>query len=328
MNFIEDSDVPVLLIIFNRQNETSKVFEQIRKAAPKKLFIAADGPRLSHPNDIQKCELTRIACSNIDWDCEVFTKFENKNQGCRLAVSSAITWFFESVEAGIILEDDCLPSLTFFSFCRQMLNRYQNDLRVMQISGSNYLGNDYAPDGDYYFSAINDIWGWATWGRAWDKFDLSMPGYEEFKSNGGVKKYLKDRDMSNWLTMYFDDAKNPEASVWSSQWTYAIAKNNALTIAPSKNLVDNIGFDDQGTHSSSPSWQIYNGFKVEELMVRNHPKIVERNLSADRVRFSVIKKTDPRCFMRSRIRAFLYLIYTSTRNSICQAIISVNKERK
>lgn len=328
MNFIEDRDVPVLFIIFNRQNETSKVFEQIRKAAPKKLFIAADGPRLSHPNDIQKCELTRLACSNIDWDCEVFTKFDNKNQGCRLAVSSAITWFFESVEAGIILEDDCLPSLTFFSFCRQMLNRYQNDLRVMQISGSNYLGNDCALDNDYYFSALNDIWGWATWRRAWDKFDLSMPGYEEFKSNGGVKKYLQDRDISNWLTMYFDDAKNPEASVWSSQWAYAIAKNNALTIVPSKNLVDNIGFDDRGTHSSSPSWQIYNGFKAEELTVRNHPKLVERNLSADRVRFSVIKKTDPRCFMRSRFRAFLYLMYASIRNIISRVISSEKNSQK
>jgi hypothetical protein len=313
MNFIEDRDVPVLFIIFNRQNETSKVFEQIRKAAPKKLFIAADGPRSSHPNDSHKCELTRGACSNIDWDCEVFTKFENTNQGCRLAVSGAITWFFESVEAGIILEDDCFPSLTFFGFCRQMLNRYQLDLRVMQISGSNYLGANYVPDEDYYFSTLNDIWGWATWRRAWNKFDLSMPGYEDFKSNGGVKNYLGDRDITNWLTMYFDDAKNPEASVWSSQWAYAIAKNNALTIVPSKNLVDNIGFDDQGTHSSGPSWQIYNGFKAEELVVCKHPKLVERNLRADRVRFSVIKKTDPRCFMRSKLRALLYLVYTTAK---------------
>jgi hypothetical protein len=328
MNFIEDKDVPVLFIIFNRQNETSKVFEQIRKAAPKKLFIAADGPRLSHSNDIDKCELTRLACSNIDWDCEVFTKFENNNQGCKLAVSSAISWFFESVEAGIILEDDCFPSLSFFSFCRQMLNRYQFDLRVMQISGSNYLGNMYSPDDDYYFSALNDIWGWATWRRAWNEFDLNMPGYEKFKANGGIKKYLRDRDMSNWLTMYFDDAKNPEASVWSSQWAYAVIKNNALTIVPSKNLVDNIGFDDQGTHSSSPSWQIYNGFKAEELMVCNHPKIVVRNLNADRVRFSVIKKTDPRCFMISRSRTFLYLIYTSIRNFIRQIVSQENNGQK
>jgi hypothetical protein len=320
MNFIEDRDVPVLFIIFNRQSETSRVFEQIRKAAPNKLFIAADGPRLSHPEDIEKCELTRLACSNIDWDCEVFTKLENENQGCKLAVSSAITWFFESVEAGIVLEDDCFPSQSFFSFCRQMLNRYQHDLRVMQISGSNYLGNDYSPEGDYYFSALNDIWGWATWRRAWNKFDLNMPGYDEFKVNGGVKKYLQDRNMSNWLTMYFDDAKNLEASVWSSQWAYAIAKNNALTIVPSKSLVDNIGFDDQGTHSSSPSWKIYNGFKAEELMVCNHPKLVARDLRADRIRFSVIKRTDPRCFMRSKLISFLYLMYTSTRNIISKQI--------
>ncbi len=324
MNYIEDSDVPVLFIIFNRQSETSQVLEKIRKAAPKKLFIAADGPRLDHPNDIEKCESTRRICSNINWNCEVFTKFEDKNQGCRIAVSSAITWFFENVEAGIILEDDCLPSLSFFGFCRQMLNKYQFDERVMQISGSNYLGDDYSPEEDYYFSVLNDIWGWATWRRAWSKFDLNMPGYEEFKTSGGVNKYLQDRDMADWLTMYFDDAKNPEASVWSSQWAYAIAKNNALTIVPSKNLVDNIGFDDQGTHSSSPSWQIYNQYKVSKLEVCIHPNLVERNLSADRVRFSVIKKTDPRCFMRSRLKTFLYLMYTSTRNIISQVISSKN----
>jgi hypothetical protein len=328
MNFIEDKDVPVLFIIFNRQNETSKVFEQIRKAAPKKLFIAADGPRSDISTDSAQCNMTRQTCSNIDWDCEVFLKFSDLNQGCKIAVSNAITWFFDHVESGIILEDDCLPSPSFFRFCREMLVRYQNDHRIMQISGSNYLGNKYSPEFDYYFSSLNDIWGWATWKRAWKQFDLDMPGYQEFKKSGGVRKYLQDRDMSNWLTLYLDDALNEEASVWSTQWTYAMAQSNGLTIIPSKNLVDNIGFDDKGTHSSNKSWQLYNKFQVSDLKVTNHPKRVERDLFADRVRFSIIKKTDPRCFFYSRVRTFIYRIYRILKKAIANRVLSAKYKAK
>jgi hypothetical protein len=318
MQFKVDNDVPILFTIFNRPKETSRVFEEIRRVAPKKLFIAADGPRMGHASDFINCELTRKACSPIDWDCEVFTKFSEINLGCKISISQAISWFFENVEAGIILEDDCLPSPSFFSFSREMLVKYQNEPRVMQISGNNYLGDKYLFKEDYYFTALNDIWGWATWRRAWNEFDINMVGYENFKLKNGVRKYLQDKSMSNWLTLYLDDAMNPDASVWSSQWVYAIAKNNALTIAPAKNLVENIGFDDQGTHSSSPSWRAYNRFKRDFLEIKNHPKLVERNFSADSVRFLLIKKTDPRCFLSSRIKLFIYEAYKTIKQFMCR----------
>jgi hypothetical protein len=324
MNYFEDKDVPLLFIIFNRVEETSRVFQEIRRLAPKKLFIAADGPRPDRLSERDDCNLTRQACSNIDWDCEVFTKFSDLNQGCKVAVSSAITWFFSHVESGIILEDDCLPSPAFFRFCREMLVRYQYDDRVMQISGSNYLGNKYSPEFDYYFSSINDIWGWATWRRAWKHFDLDMHGYQEFKKSGGVSRYLQDRAMSNWLTLYLDDALNDGATVWSSQWTYAMAKCNGLTIAPSKNLVYNIGFDDRGTHSSNKSWQLYNEFPVSDLKVINHPKQVKRDFFADKVRFSIIKKTDPRCFFYSRARTLIFRAYVAFKKTIIN-IFSLKK---
>lgn len=314
------SDVPVLLLIFNRQEVTKKVFDEIRKASPKKLFIAADGPRENHKNDNENCRLTRQICDNVNWECDVITRYSDINQGCKIAVSTAITWFFEYVEAGIILEDDCLPSYDFFNFCMEMLSKYKDNPKVMQISGSNYLGEKYHPNADYYFSGLNDIWGWATWRRAWQKFDLDMNGYKEFREAGGIRNYLKDRHMSNWLTIYLDDALNKDASVWSSQWTYTILKNNGLTIVPSKNLVENIGFEEQGTHSANRSWQLYNNFPIQHLKVGKHPKLVQRDMVADRIRFQVIKITDPRCFLFSRIKAFLYGEYRKIKKFIYQVV--------
>lgn len=174
-------NVPVLLLIFNRPDTTQRVFHEIRGASPLQLFISADGPRENKPGEFEKCQITRDIVRQVDWDCEVYTNFRDKNLGCKIAVSSAIDWFFENVEEGIILEDDCLPSFSFFRFCEELLEKYRDDERIMQIGGTNLLSEWQRSDDSYYFSKYGAIWGWATWRRAWQYYDVNMKLWPEVK---------------------------------------------------------------------------------------------------------------------------------------------------
>jgi hypothetical protein len=152
-----------LFLVFNRPDTTSQVFEAIRKARPPKLYVAADGPRLDREGELEKCAQVRAIATAIDWPCELHTLFRDLNQGCKIAVSTAITWFFEHEEQGIILEDDCLPSQSFFLFCQEMLNHYKNDTRVWHVAGVYPFATDSRDCNAYCFSEYSPIWGWATW---------------------------------------------------------------------------------------------------------------------------------------------------------------------
>ena len=181
----------VLLVIFNRPETTQVVFEAIRKAKPPRLYVAADGPRTEVPSDAKKCKEAREIINQVDWDCEVKTLFREKGLGCGLGPSSAFTWFFEHEEDGIILEDDCLPSQSFFWFCEELLERYRHDNRVMHIGGNNFL-NGWQKDRDYsyYFSNSGHIWGWATWRRAWKLFDFNISLYEKLKGKNYFQNFF------------------------------------------------------------------------------------------------------------------------------------------
>ena len=157
-------NTPILFLIFNRPEVTFAVFEQIQKIQPKYLFIAADGPRNYKENEL--CKATRDVVQKIDWDCELKTLFRNENLGCAKNVSSAIKWFFDHVEKGIILEDDCYPDLSFFSFCEELLNYYDNNDRIMAISGFNAQLGIKRTKHSYFFAEIPLVWGWATWRKA------------------------------------------------------------------------------------------------------------------------------------------------------------------
>ena len=156
---------PVLFLIFNRPDTTKQVFSAIQKARPPRLYVAGDGPRPEQSNEAEICEIVRSIATNVDWDCEVKTLFRDHNFGCRLAVSQAISWFFENEPEGIILEDDCLPSQSFFWFCQELLEDFRNDKQVGAICGfySNEL--DYKPSASYFFSRYMRVWGWAGWRR-------------------------------------------------------------------------------------------------------------------------------------------------------------------
>ena len=191
-------NTPILFLIFNRPEITARVFQEIRKAKPKQIYIAADGPRIDHPDDTALCNKTRQICDSIDWDCEVKTLFREENLGCQLAVSNAIDWFFKHESEGIILEDDCLPSQSFFHFCAELLDFYRDDEEIMCISGNNFQQGRGDDEESYYFSRYPHCWGWATWRRAWNKYDHDMSRWKEFREDHA--KGLRS-EMAVWQTL-------------------------------------------------------------------------------------------------------------------------------
>ena len=271
---------PVLFLIFNRPDLTQRVFERIRQARPRQLFIAADGPRVGNLNDEQLCAETRSIVEQVDWPCEIHTLFRDENLGCKRAVSSAIDWFFEQVEAGIILEDDCVALPSFFRFCHELLIHYQSEERVMMIGGSNaQLGKKRNSD-SYYFSVFGSVWGWATWRRAWQHNDSDIKTWPEVRETDWVKKFMLTREGTAKITRKFDAIYNDELSSWGYGWLYSIWRQNGVCVVPNCNLVTNIGFDERGTHTKQKS--TFANLKAHEITFPlQHPSKIVRNRQAD-----------------------------------------------
>ena len=239
-------NTPILFIIFNRLDTTQQVFAQIKKVQPAQLFIAADGPRNDKEGEKEKCEVVRKwVLEQIDWDCDVKTLFRNENLGCGKGPASAIDWFFQNVERGIILEDDCLPNNSFFVFCETMLKRFENDCNIMHISGNNFqlsqIGNE-----SYYLSKLPHIWGWATWRRAWGKYEFDLTGFDDTKNCN----YFNYKSIDDYWHDLFKKTKKEFTLFWDCQWVFTILHNNGFCILPQNNLVTNIGFGEDSTHTS------------------------------------------------------------------------------
>ena len=255
-------NTPILFIIFNRPHTAKKVFEKIQGIKPKQLFIAADGPRKNKPADVELCKQTRKILNDINWDCELKTFFREENVGCKKGPADAISWFFEHVEEGIILEDDCLPSDSFFPFCEELLEKYRYDTRIMHIGGTSLLPDYENPD-SYYFSRLAHVWGWATWKRAWQLMDLNLTDFDELK----IKNILKDKvrnkyHRQDWIN-HFKNAKDGN-DIWDFIWQYTLFMQNGLSIVSSKNLILNIGFGEQATHTFYVP-DFYDQMKLETL---------------------------------------------------------------
>jgi len=241
----------VLFLVFNRPEPTAEVFEAIRKAKPPRLYIAADGPRKDHEGEAEKVAAVRELVSRVDWPCEVTTLFRDENMGCRKAVSSAITWFFEHEEQGIILEDDCLPAQSFFLFCQEMLNRYRDDNRIWQISGTTFFSEDVTSgNADYFFSRYGPIWGWASWRRAWKFYDVDLELWPEMRKPEFMEMvYSNPFERAAKLSLGERLYRN-SYDTWDFQWGFAKAFNNALTVLPRRNQIVNIGFGPDATHTT------------------------------------------------------------------------------
>ena len=211
---------PVLFIIFNRPDTTIRVFDEIRKIKPSRLYVSADGPRLNKEGEFELCMETRKIIEGVDWPCEVYTNFSAKNLGCKQGVSSAITWFFNNVEEGIILEDDCLPELSFFSFCEELLSKYRNTDNIKLISADNFQFGKKFGEASYYFSSFPHIWGWATWRRVWQEYDLEMKTYPDFKKNNQIAEIFESKEIQKFWLKLFDNLHANKVDTWDVQMVY------------------------------------------------------------------------------------------------------------
>ncbi|TVZ25583.1 FkbM family methyltransferase [Gillisia sp. Hel_I_86] len=272
-------NTPILFIIFNRPDITSRVFKEIKKQKPKFLFVAADGPRPGVEYDIDKCRKAReLVLNGIDWDCEVKTLFRKENLGCGKGVSSAIDWFFENVEQGIILEDDCLPHPSFFMYCETLLNKYKHNENIYAISGDNFQNGIRRGDASYYFSHYVYVWGWASWRRAWKHYDFDLGELEELKSNKLFEKIDKRKNFKEYWLKLFEKVKQKEIDTWDYQWLFTIWKNNGLTVVPNTNLISNIGFSKEATHTKDLS--LLANLETEDIGLIKSPKIITVDISA------------------------------------------------
>lgn len=241
----------VLFLVFNRPDTTKQVFGAIRKAKPPRLYVAADGPRDDKSGEREKCGEVRRIATQVDWDCEVKTLFRDKNLGCKYGVSGGIDWFFENEEEGIILEDDCLPSQSFFWFCEELLERYRGDKRILMISGDNFQFGKRRTNDSYYFSQYTHIWGWASWRRAWRYFDKDMENWPLIRDNGYLFDILQNKRAAKYWAQIFETVYRGKIDTWDYPWTFSCWIQNGLTVLPNVNLVSNIGFDGDATHTTS-----------------------------------------------------------------------------
>lgn len=274
---MKESTTPILLIWFNRPNHAKRLLERIRVFQPTTLYVSVDGPRDNHISDSQNVERTVALLDTIDWPCTVHRLVRTKNLGCKQSVSSAIDWFFSEVEAGIILEDDCLPDPTFFAFCANLLARYASDNRVMHISGANLATGHWWGNDSYLFTKVCHIWGWASWRRAWQHYDLTMHAYPD-RRDALLKQQVIDRASRRYWRQAFDDVYANKIDTWDYQWVYSIWAAGGLCILPAVNLITNIGFDAEATHTKFITE--FSEIPAASLMVIHHPNSVHEQLDA------------------------------------------------
>jgi hypothetical protein len=272
---------PVAFIIFNRPDTAEQVFAEIAKARPPKLLVIADGPRTNRPGEAEKCAATRAILKKVDWDCEVLTNYSEVNLGCKRRVSSGIDWVFEQVEEAIILEDDCLPDPTFFRFCQEMLERYRHDQRVGMISGDNFQFGHRRSDDSYYFSKYVHIWGWASWRDRWaNSYDVTMARWPHIRDGGWLADMVGSAREAAYWTKVFDRVHRGEIDTWDYQWVFANWVEGRMTILPVVNMISNIGFDGNATHTKGDS-DLANLTRNPMSFPLRHPLGMFRNVEAD-----------------------------------------------
>ncbi len=242
-------NTPVIFIIFKRTDTTQKVFEAIREAKPKQLLIIADGPREQKIGEAEKCAATRKVVEAVDWDCQIFQNYSDVNLGCKQRVATGLNWAFSIVEEAIILEDDCLPHPTFFRYCEELLRKYRDDERVVTITGTNLLNEWKYQHQSYHFSYYFNCWGWATWKRVWQNYDVEMKLWAHPEIKARVKDVIADSKQYLNRKKFLDDAYNGKIDTWDYQFFFTCLINSGLSITPAINLVSNIGFSEEGSNT-------------------------------------------------------------------------------
>lgn len=241
---------PVAFFIFNRPEQTVRVFNEIRRAKPRRLLIVADGPRANRAGEADACDLTRrLVLNRIDWDCDVQTNFSDVNLGCKRRVSSGLDWVFSQCPEAIILEDDCLPEPSLFAFFDEMLARYRDDERIMMVTGFNPLGQWKREQQSYHFSYCGSIWGWASWARAWAHYDVEMRRFADPDCQQRVREVFAEPELYEGRLKSYDAVHRGTVDTWDMQWSFSRIIREGLSVVPSVNLISNIGFGEGATHT-------------------------------------------------------------------------------
>lgn len=272
---------PIVLIIFKRPHTTKQVFEVIRQLQPRQLFVIADGPRVEHLEEVEKCAATRAIIEQVDWNCQVFKNYSDINLGCKKRVSSGLDWVFERVEEAIILEDDCVPDLTFFYFCQELLERYQDETQVMQILGENthgYQSQKYS----YYLSCYTFYCGWATWRRAWKLYDGSLKVWPKLRETKWLDNLLgNERAVQYWSKIF--DLVYEGFNSWGWAWSFTCFLHQGLCVGSNVNLISNIGFGVDAAHTTNEFDEIANLPLEVVSFPLNHPTKLVRDSEVERV---------------------------------------------
>ncbi len=246
-------DVPLLFLVFNRPAVTRQVFEVIRRLRPTRLFVAADGPRRDRPGEDSLVAETREIALTIDWPCECRTLLREDNLGCGRAVSGAISWFFAQVEEGIILEDDCVPHPDFFPYCKALLERYRNEPQVASIAGTHFLPDVLPHRQSHYISKYFQMWGWATWRRAWKWYDFELKSLSptEWSQLLDVRHPVA-MEAGYWREI-LHGIKAGDIDTWDFQFFFSCWREGANHVMPGRNLVSNVGYGPEATHTNFTS---------------------------------------------------------------------------
>ncbi len=272
----------VLLLVFNRPDSTSQVFNAIRSAKPSRLYVAADGPRADRDGERELCEKVRQIATAVDWPCELKTLFHKENLGCNSGPVKGISWLFENEEEGIILEDDIVPLPSFFLYCDELLERYRHNEKVGVVSGCNLISKHFSPSDSYFFSRYNHVWGWATWRRAWKLYDGTLQAWPEWRDKGGLKSISGGSKLFEYSWgKRFDRACHGKIDYWDYQWTFTCWYNGMLSTLPAHNQTRNIGFGTDATHTKGVPDYVEESIPESLTFPLHHPPSIERSVEAD-----------------------------------------------
>lgn len=268
---------PIIFMLFRRPVETQKVFDRIRQARPRQLFVVGDGAR--NPEEAQLVQATRRIVEQVDWECDVRTSYATENMGLSERFRTGLSWAFSMVDQAVILEDDCVPDLTFFRFCQELLVRFRENERVMAIGGVNFHSHRYCPPTSYYFARYSRIWGWATWARAWQHYDPAMTAFSQ-DPDGWTRAHFSNPREARYYRDIWSRVLAGEINSWGYRWSYSLINRDGLSALPSHNLVTNIGWGELATHTSKISPLAYVPAQPMSFPM-THPTHIERDHRAE-----------------------------------------------
>ncbi|MFN9645516.1 MAG: glycosyltransferase family 2 protein [Cyanobacteriota bacterium] len=292
------TQTPVLLLIWRRPHTLRLVLDALRPAAPRWLYVACDGPdprRAGEADDVAAARKL-IEC-HIDWPCRIERFYASENQGCRLGVSRAISWFFNQVEEGIILEDDCVPHPDFFPFCSTLLERYRHDTRVWGVGGNNFQQGRWRGDGSYYFSHYFHSWGWASWRRCWQHYDGELSQLYPLIESGYLSTIFPDPlERKSWIRLWRRLLERGKPDSWAYRWAFTCLLHGGLLAIPNRNLVSNVGFGEGATHTFRQANRAVRTAIDQGLGPLETPSFLLRDMAADRFTFNKVFGGDQQRF--------------------------------